>query len=136
RSDPNARLAIAAGPGVGAGWRKVASRSTRSGRESPGAPAREEQPLEAAPALGGGRGGSRFQKIEARSEVGFDALARNGKGRAVRALAQRIEAAEEEAARPEDVMEHVDVLASPSGIDSAEARVLPHRVEGSPVVRG
>src|SRR5215831_20677378 len=133
---PKPPLAISGGPAIVAGWKKVPNPSTRSRLESTGAPAREDQPLEAAPALGGGRGGRRFLKNEARSEVGFDALARNGKGRAVRALAQRIEAAEEEAARPEDVMEHVDVLASPSGIDSAEARVLPHRVEGSPVVRG
>src|SRR5499425_1118085 len=133
---PKPPLAITGGPAVGAGWKKVPNPSTRSLLESTGAAAREDQPLETAPAFGGGRGGRRFQKIEARSEVGFDALARDGKGRAVRALAQRIEAADEEAARPEDVMEHVDVLASSSGIDGAEARVLPHRVEGSPVVRG
>src|SRR5499433_829040 len=133
---PKPPLAITGGPAVEAGWKKVPNPSTRSLLESTGAPAREDQPLETAPAFGGGSGGRRLQKIEARSEVGLDALARDGKGWAVCALAQRIEAAEEKAARPEDVMEHVDVLASPSGIDGAEARVLPHRVEGSPVVRG
>src|SRR5262249_28414401 len=110
---PKPPLAISGGPAIGAGGKKVPNPSTRSRLESTGAPAREDQPLEAPPAPGGGRGGRPFQKIEAGGEVGFGAPARTGEGRA----------------RP-------GLPASPSGIDSAEARVLPHRVEGSPVVRG
>src|SRR5215510_14517090 len=76
---PKPPLAMTGEPAIEAGWKKVPNRSTRSLLESTRAPAREDQPFETAAALGGGGGGHRLQKIEARSEVGLDALARDGK---------------------------------------------------------
>ena len=56
--------------------------------------------------------------------------AATGNGRAVAALAQRVEAAEQGAARLENGAHHLHVVRAARGIDGAEARVLPHRVEG------
>src|SRR5262244_814249 len=65
---PKPPLAIIGRPAIEAGWEKVLNPSTRSLLESTGAPARKDQPLEAAPALGGGSGRRRLQEIEARGE--------------------------------------------------------------------
>src|SRR5262249_15047594 len=127
-------LAITGGPAIEAGAQKVPNPNTPPPPASTGAPAREDQPFEAAAARRGGGGRSLLEDVESRRERHVNAVARDGKGRAIRALAERIEAAQQQAARPENVVEHLGVLEAPVGIDGAEARVLPRRIEGAPIV--
>src|SRR5262245_55819175 len=101
----------------------------RNGRESTCAAARGHQPLESLPPLRRGRGRSRLEDVEVGRERGVDARARDRERRTVGALSHREEAGEQDAAGLEDVPDDTCVLRPPGGIDRAEARVFPHRVE-------
>src|SRR6266478_751650 len=98
-------------------------------------PAQEHHPLLTLPRPDGARRIGTLDPERRREQSAYFALGHR-KGRAGGATPQRKEAGQQPAARPEDRAHRPHVLRAPSGIDGAEARVLPDAVERARVVAG
>ena len=98
---------------------------SRRARTSHSSPARRSTERGGGPASSTVKRPARTRSISARD---------TGNGRAVGPVAEREEAGEQDAAGPQDGVEHARVLVAPGRVDGAEARVLPDPVEGARVV--
>src|SRR5688500_15377518 len=93
-------------------------------------PARVHEPLAALAAAGGAERGLGALDVEARPEAPAHLGAGDREGRAGAHGPQREEAPQEPAPRTDDRRHRAQVLVAAGRVDGAEARVLPHAVEG------